>query len=356
MLDNKSAQVQALAEGQKVTDTITVTVDDGNGGTATQVITVTITGTNDAAIITPSKPGDDAGSVKKTTSSPPAASWMSPTRTPAKPRSSPRPTSRAITASSRSMPTATGSTNRSRPLGVEKLVETFEVVTADGTKGTVTVTINGTNDAPVISGQASGEVTDGGNTSATGQLGKTDVDVNDTHTWSVSNDGKGKCGTFTVDQTGKWTYNLDPANTSVKELKTGESITETFTVYVDDGKGGKTPETITVKINGTNDGAIITPSKPGDDKGSVTEDDKLTANGKLDVVDPDKGEAVFKPQTDIGHVWQVLHRRQRQLEVRAQQQRSQVQALGAGEKLTETFEVVTADGNGHGHHHRQRHQ
>ena len=127
-------------------------------------------------------------------------------------------------------------------LGVgEKLTETFEVVTADGTKGTVTVTINGTNDAPVISGQASGEVTDGGNTSATGQLGKTDVDVNDTHTWSVSNDGKGKYGTFTVDQTGKWTYNLDPANTSVKELKTGESITETFTVYVDDGKGGKTP-------------------------------------------------------------------------------------------------------------------
>ena len=127
-------------------------------------------------------------------------------------------------------------------LGVgEKLVETFEVVTADGTKGTVTVTINGTNDAPVISGQATGEVTDGGNTSTTGQLGKTDVDVNDTHTWSVSNDGKGKYGTFTVDQTGKWTYNLDGANTDVKGLKTGESITETFTVYVDDGKGGKTP-------------------------------------------------------------------------------------------------------------------
>ena len=123
----------------------------------------------------------------------------------------------------------------------EKLVETFEVVTADGTKGTVTVTINGTNDAPVISGQATGEVTDGGNTSTTGQLGKTDVDVNDTHTWSVSNDGKGKYGTFTVDQTGKWTYNLDGANTDVKGLKTGESITETFTVYVDDGKGGKTP-------------------------------------------------------------------------------------------------------------------
>ena len=63
--EQRRRQGQALTEGQKVTDTITVTVDDGNGGTATQVITVTITGTNDAAVITPSKPGDDAGSVKE---------------------------------------------------------------------------------------------------------------------------------------------------------------------------------------------------------------------------------------------------------------------------------------------------
>ena len=61
MLDNKSAQVQALAEGQKVTDTITVTVDDGNGGTATQVITVTVTGTNDAPTIS----GTATGGIKE---------------------------------------------------------------------------------------------------------------------------------------------------------------------------------------------------------------------------------------------------------------------------------------------------
>ena len=41
------------------------------------------------------------------------------------------------------------------------------------------------------------------------------------------------------------------------------------------------------------------PSKPGDDKGTVTEDKELTASGKLDVTDPDAGEAVFKPQTDF---------------------------------------------------------
>ncbi|MCH4590649.1 VCBS domain-containing protein, partial [Achromobacter xylosoxidans] len=45
-------KVQALKDGQKVTDTITVTVDDGHGGTATKTITVDITGTNDAPTIT----------------------------------------------------------------------------------------------------------------------------------------------------------------------------------------------------------------------------------------------------------------------------------------------------------------
>ncbi|MDP1368961.1 VCBS domain-containing protein, partial [Klebsiella pneumoniae] len=38
--------------GQSVSDTITVTVNDGNGGTDTQQITVTINGANDAPVIT----------------------------------------------------------------------------------------------------------------------------------------------------------------------------------------------------------------------------------------------------------------------------------------------------------------
>ena len=141
MLDNKSTQVQALAEGQKVTDTITVTVDDGKGGTATQVITVTVTGTNDA---------------------------------------------------------------------------------------------------PTISGTATGQIKEGSNQDVTGQLTQHDVDTNDTHTWSVNNDdGKGKYGSFTVDQNGKWTYKLDNSNPDVKALKDGEHVTDTITVTVDDGHGGR---------------------------------------------------------------------------------------------------------------------
>ena len=166
------------------------------------------------------------------------------------------------------------------------------------------------------------------------------------------NDGKGKYGTFTVDQTGKWTYNLDPANTSVKELKTGESI-ETFTVYVDDGKGGRPRDHHRQDQRPT---APSSPSKPGDDAGSVKEDDKLTTGGKLDVVDPDKGEAVFKPRPTSRAIAASSRSMPTATGYELDNNDPKVQALGVGEKLVETFEVVTADGTRYRHRHDQWHQ
>ena len=47
MLDNTNTAINALRAGQSVTDTITLTTEDGT----TQDITITINGENDAAII-----------------------------------------------------------------------------------------------------------------------------------------------------------------------------------------------------------------------------------------------------------------------------------------------------------------
>ena len=64
----------------------------------------------------------------------------------------------------------------------------------DGKGGTatqvITVTVTGTNDAPTISGTATGQIKEGSTQDVTGQLTKSDVDTNDTHTWSVNDDGK----------------------------------------------------------------------------------------------------------------------------------------------------------------------
>ena len=120
------------------------------------------------------------------------------------------------------------------------------------------VTIVGTNDIPVLTGKADGAVTEDGTLVATGKIDVTDIDTTDTHTWSVNDGGKGTYGSFSVDASGNWTYNLDNANKDVQGLKSGETFTETFTVTVDDGNGGVVSKDVTVTINGTDDGAIIT--------------------------------------------------------------------------------------------------
>ncbi|MFG5379850.1 Ig-like domain-containing protein, partial [Yoonia sp. R2-816] len=46
-----AAAVQALAEGQTLTDTFTYTVSDGHGGESTATVSVVVHGTNDAPIV-----------------------------------------------------------------------------------------------------------------------------------------------------------------------------------------------------------------------------------------------------------------------------------------------------------------
>ncbi|WP_275299877.1 VCBS domain-containing protein, partial [Achromobacter ruhlandii] len=351
-LDNANPDVKALKDGEHLTDTITVTVDDGHGGTATQVITITVDGTSDGAIITPSKPGDDAGTVQEDKVY--TASGKLDVTDPDAGEAVFRPQTDFVGKYGTFSIDANGNwtfkldndAKAVQQLGAkEHLTETFTVTTADGTTGKVTITINGTNDAPTISGAATGAVKEDGTTTASGQLTQTDVDVNDKHTWSVNNDGKGQYGTFTVDQNGKWTYVLDNDSAKVQALTEGQKVTDTITVTVDDDNGGTATKTITVDITGTNDAAVITPSKPGDDAGTVQEDKIYTANGKLDVTDKDAGQATFQPQTDfVGKYGTFSIDANGNWTFKLDNDAKAVQQLGAKEHLTETFTVTTADG------------
>ena len=152
----------------------------------------------------------------------------------------------------------------------DTLTDSFTVTTIDGTPQVVTITINGTNDAAVISGTTTGSVIEAGEASpgtptATGTLTDTDVDNPPNTFTAVSSPttSAGGYGTFTMTAAGAWTYTLDNANSAVQALNVGDTLTDTFTVTTIDG----TAQVVTITINGTNDAAVIS----GTTAGSVIE-------------------------------------------------------------------------------------
>jgi VCBS repeat-containing protein len=160
--------------------------------------------------------------------------------------------------------------------------ETFTVTVTDDMGATATqtvsVTINGTNDSPIISDTSviSGTATEAGNLddgtvvaaiTASGKMVSSDVDNGATATWS--GDAKGTYGSFAIDSaTGVWTYTVDStAGSAADQLAEGESKTEKFIATVTDDKGATATQEVTVTVLGTNDAPTtldLTPSGNGD--------------------------------------------------------------------------------------------
>ena len=132
--------------------------------------------------------------------------------------------------------------------------ETFTATVTDQTgltaNQTVTVTINGVNDAPVpttTATNASGTVVDGGTVLASGRLTATDPDAGATLTWSGT--ATSPFGTFSVLPNGDWSF---LANPSIATLPKGAEVTETFNATVTDENGATATQAVVVTILGTN--------------------------------------------------------------------------------------------------------
>jgi VCBS repeat-containing protein len=148
----------------------------------------------------------------------------------------------------------------------ESLTDTYTFTASDGSTQTVTVTINGAEDAPVIGGVATGTVAEDGTLTVSDTLTITDADTSDN---PVSfNDvaatlGDNGYGNFEI--TGNtWTYTLNNGHASVQALDAGESLTDTYTFTASDGS----TQTVTVTINGAEDAPVI----GGVATGTVAED------------------------------------------------------------------------------------
>src|SRR5207247_1168397 len=146
----------------------------------------------------------------------------------------------------------------------EKLTLAYDVTINDGhadgiATQRVTITITGTNDAPVITSAAqSGAVSegdDGASQSASGQVTFSDVDASDTHIFSLSS--AAAYGRASAAQDGSWRYTVSDAG-AVDALAAGETLSDTFTVKVADSQGGFASQDVKITITGTNDAPVIT--------------------------------------------------------------------------------------------------
>lgn len=297
-LDNTSETVLKMAAGRLYETSINVTITDTSGLSDTKELVVNIEGTNTAPVITSGEHGViianpaplvEDGGVSKVTGQVTAREYDEGDHVVAfkfvndKGELVDSLTGKygTISIDKDGNYTYTFNKGQAQHLGAgEMAAEHFNVVAVD-TYGAQTTTpsdlqiqIQGTNDAPVITSPtpvlnltelASGQAEITGTITFNDADKKADGTFYDTHTFSVRPTGaaetengaaaEGKYGTLTIDEHGNYKYTL-----TSDALGEGDKYTETFTVTVDDGNGGKATQTITVNLTGTNDAPVITES------------------------------------------------------------------------------------------------
>jgi len=182
--------------------------------------------------------------------------------------------------------------------------DTFTLTSFDGTTThTINITVTGTNDLPVISGDVTGSITASDGTIVpnvtAGQVLIADADAGQSSFVLVGNLVV-NYGIFSVDtNTGAWTYTVnDSVGSAVYHLGEGATLTDTLELASFDGS---TPVNVTVTIVGINDVPVI----GGDNTGTVIENNNpdvvVSTSGSLTISDGDTGESSFQiPENLVG--------------------------------------------------------
>ncbi len=266
-----NAAAQALDDGEVVSDVFGYTASDGTAFDAA-TLTVTVTGLNDAPVA-----NDDAASTGENA----AVSGnvlANDTDVDVEPLTVTNPGTYAGTYGSLTL-AADGSytyTPNAAANGLaagETAQDVFGYTASDGTASdgaTLTITVNGANDAPTIDAggtDATGAVTELPNNDPnentfthtdSGTIAFDDVDVSDTHTASFTPQGGGYLGTFTLDPVNQagdtvgWDFSVSDGDLDF--LNDGETLTQTYTVEIDDGHGGTATQDVTITLTGAADG------------------------------------------------------------------------------------------------------
>ena len=116
-------------------------------------------------------------------------------------------------------------------------------------------------------------------------------------TGAVGNTVAGTYGTLTIDAAGNYSYQLNNSLAAVQGLSAGETLPEVFSYTLTDADGDTSPATLTITVNGANDGVTITGINATGGDEVVDEDDlgdgsspnagNLTQSGVFNISAPD---------------------------------------------------------------------
>ena len=348
-LNNSLPAVQGLGVGESLTETFTFTVTDNHGGTGSNTLTVTINGTNDAPTVAAATAAiaEDTAAISGTLPAPVDPDLHDVVSFAPQANTAGLYGTFSVNADGNYTYTLNNALPAVQGLGVgEKLTDTFTYTVSDGHGGTasntLTVTVNGTNDAPTVSAATATIAEDTASVSGTLPT-PVDADIHDTVTFSPQTNTPGLYGTLSVDASGNYTYTLNNGLPAVQGLGVGESLTETFTYAISDGRGGTGSNTLTVTINGTNDIPVLAATTVNIAEGTAVTNGTLPMPTDADVHDvvsftPLSNAAgtygTFSVDADGNYTYTL------------NTSLPAVQGLGVGESLTDTFTVTVSDNHG----------
>ncbi|GEM_PF-891778 len=300
--------LNGLAVGESALDTFTYTISDGHGGTATGTVSITVAGRNDAPVIV----ADQAVTDEDAPLNVAAAQGLLVNDT--DPDRSDRLTVSAFDATSAlgaavqvngdgsySYDPTTSRFLNGLAVG-ESALDTFTYTIFDGhgatATATVSVTVAGRNDAPVIvADQAATDEDTPLNVAASAGLlaNDTDPDRNDRLTVSAFDATTPLGATVQVNPDGSYVY--DPRTSrALDTLNTGQAKDDTFHYQVSDGQVESPPVTVTVTVSGVNDPPQVTLLSIIDDSGrTIGPNDPVFVGQRLSVTgsfaDPDESDS-----------------------------------------------------------------
>ncbi|WP_197471995.1 VCBS domain-containing protein, partial [Oleiphilus sp. HI0067] len=152
---------------------------------------------------------------------------------------------------------------------------------------------------------------------------------------------QGQYGVISLDASGKWVYQLDPAK--AESLAKGETAQETFQVEVLDQHGERSVAQIRVEVVGSNDLPSVAPVV----QQSVAENATTPISGTLQVIDPDVSDQHAWRSVNTSQYGQFsLNAQTGAWEYRLNTAHPDVQKLLTGQTLKESIIVEVDDGLG----------